>query len=109
MKGLKDASPAGNLLAATAPPFNCGEPLFTTLTNATLPSGAVRASPPGLPVLKRDPWTMNPAGQGRRAARPSRLSWPASETRGCARREAQARAISRSFRRTSNFGAAAII
>ena len=58
LKGIKDASPAGNRLAPVTQPFNA-ENIVYTLAAATLPEGAVKASPPGLPVLKRDPWTMN--------------------------------------------------
>ncbi len=58
LKGIKDASPAGNPLAATSQPFNA-ENIVYTLADTTLPQGAVQASPPGLPVLKRDPWTLN--------------------------------------------------
>jgi alpha-mannosidase len=58
LKGIKDASPAGNPLAATSQPFNA-ENIVYTLADATLPEGAVKTSPQGLPVLKRDPWTMN--------------------------------------------------
>jgi alpha-mannosidase len=58
LKGIKDASPAGNAIAATTQPFNA-ENIVYLLADATLPQGAVKATPLGLPVRKRDPWTMN--------------------------------------------------
>jgi alpha-mannosidase len=56
--GIKDASPAGNVILPVKQPFNA-ENIVYTLASASLPAQAVTTPVPGLPVLKRDPWTMN--------------------------------------------------
>ncbi len=58
VNGLKDRSPAGNVIAKTSRPFNAQNIVYT-LASAELPAGAVKADVQGLPVLKKDPWTMN--------------------------------------------------
>ena len=58
LHGLADASPAENMVASIAAPFNAQNIVYT-LPSADLPAGAVKTSVFGLPVLKTDRWTMN--------------------------------------------------
>ncbi len=56
--GIKDASPAGNLIQPITKPFSAQNVVYT-LASAELPGGAVTTSVSGLPVLKTDNWTVN--------------------------------------------------
>ena len=58
LHGIKDASPAGNVIEPVTKPFNA-ENIVYTLASAELPGNAVTTQVSGLPVLKSDPWTMN--------------------------------------------------
>ena len=58
MHGIKDTAPAGNALDPVKLPFNADNIVYT-LASAELPGGAVTTPVGDLPVLRRDPWTMN--------------------------------------------------
>ncbi len=58
LRGIKDASPAGNLIQPLTVSFNAGNIAYV-LNSAALPAGAVTVPAPGLPVLARDAWTIN--------------------------------------------------
>jgi alpha-mannosidase len=58
LHGIKDNSPAGNAIQPVTKPFNA-ENIVYKLASAELPGEAVTSQVFGLPVLKREPWTMN--------------------------------------------------
>jgi len=56
--GLKDTSPAGNVIAPVTRPFNARNIVYT-LKSAQLPARTVNTTAAGLPVQKADHWTIN--------------------------------------------------
>jgi alpha-mannosidase len=58
LHGIKDTSPALNEMAPTTRPFNA-ENIVYSLASAKFPGQAVSTPVSGLPVHKKDAWTMN--------------------------------------------------
>ena len=58
LHGIKDTSPAGNEIVPITKPFNADNIVFS-LASAKLPAEAVTTTVSGLPVLRKEAWTMN--------------------------------------------------
>lgn len=58
LRGIKDMTPFGNLVAASKKSFNA-ENIVYAIDSATLPARSVNAQVAGLPLQKEDAWTMN--------------------------------------------------
>ena len=58
LSGIKDKTTNGNVITATALPFNA-QNLVYTLKSAQLPTQKVKTTVVGLPLQKNDAWTMN--------------------------------------------------
>ncbi len=59
VQGVKDGSPAGNVIKAASVEFSVAGPVYTLAEVSAAQKGTQIKDVPGLPVHGNDPWTMN--------------------------------------------------